>query len=229
MASVVISGDTSGAITISAPAVAGTPTLTLPTTTDTLVGKATTDTLTNKTLTSPTIATPTMTGQATIPTINLTGGQIAFPATQSASTDANTLDDYEEGTWTPTVYGSGGSAGSQAYSSQFGLYIKIGKLVQLTGFAGLSNKGSWTGQVIIGGLPFTSANNNGAYGGTSFYNSNMSYPAGGSGGGAYPVPNTATAFVFYNSGTGGVSNADYSYLTNTSQLGAFTIMYYAAA
>ena len=56
MASVVISGDTSGSVTITAPAVAGTPTLTLPTTTDTLVGKATTDTLTNKTLTSPTIS-----------------------------------------------------------------------------------------------------------------------------------------------------------------------------
>jgi len=60
MASVVISGDTSGAATISAPAVAGTPTLTLPTTTDTLVGKATTDTLTNKTLTSPTLTTPAL-------------------------------------------------------------------------------------------------------------------------------------------------------------------------
>jgi hypothetical protein len=60
MASVVINGDTSGAVTISAPAVAGTPTLTLPTTTDTLVGKATTDTLTNKTLTSPTLTTPAL-------------------------------------------------------------------------------------------------------------------------------------------------------------------------
>ena len=60
MSSIVVSGDTSGAITISAPAVAGTPTLTLPTTTDTLVGKATTDTLTNKTLTSPTLTTPAL-------------------------------------------------------------------------------------------------------------------------------------------------------------------------
>jgi hypothetical protein len=58
MASVIISGDTSGAVTITAPAVAGTPTLTLPTTTDTLVGKATTDTLTNKTLVAPALGTP---------------------------------------------------------------------------------------------------------------------------------------------------------------------------
>lgn len=50
------SGSTSGTTTVQASAVAGTNTLTLPaTTSDTLVGKATTDTLTNKTLTTPTI------------------------------------------------------------------------------------------------------------------------------------------------------------------------------
>jgi len=155
MASVVISGDTSGAVTITAPAVAGTPTLTLPTATDTLIGRATTDTLTNKTLTSPTIATPTMTGQATIPTINLTGGQIAFPASQSASSDANTLDDYEEGTFTPTVTASG-SIASFTYVAQYANYVKIGKTVyfslnsQITSLAGGSS-----GNLRISGLPFT--------------------------------------------------------------------------
>ena len=55
------SGSTSGTTTVQATAVAGTNTLTLPATSnDTLVGKATTDTLTNKTLTSPIITTPTM-------------------------------------------------------------------------------------------------------------------------------------------------------------------------
>jgi hypothetical protein len=63
------SGSTSGTTTVQASAVAGTNTLTLPaTTSDTLVGKATTDTLTNKTLTSPTINT------ATIATPTITGG-----------------------------------------------------------------------------------------------------------------------------------------------------------
>jgi hypothetical protein len=55
MASIGFSGDTSGLISVTAPLVAGSGVLTLPTGTDTLIGKATTDTLTNKTLTSPTI------------------------------------------------------------------------------------------------------------------------------------------------------------------------------
>ena len=65
MSSIVVAGDTSGSITIAAPAVAGSGTLTLPTGTDTLVGKATTDTLTNKTLTSPVITGATITVAAT--------------------------------------------------------------------------------------------------------------------------------------------------------------------
>ena len=58
MSSVIIAGDTSGTITLAAPATAGSSVLTLPVATDTLVGKATTDTLTNKTLTAPVLGTP---------------------------------------------------------------------------------------------------------------------------------------------------------------------------
>jgi hypothetical protein len=62
VASFGFSGSTSGTTTVQATAIAGTNTLTLPATSnDTLVGKATTDTLTNKTLTSPTITTPKIT------------------------------------------------------------------------------------------------------------------------------------------------------------------------
>jgi len=69
VASFGFSGSTSGTTTVQATAIAGTNTLTLPATSnDTLVGKATTDTLTNKTLTSPVISTITNTGTLTLPT-----------------------------------------------------------------------------------------------------------------------------------------------------------------
>ena len=106
-------------------------------------------------LTSPTIATPTFTGQATIPTINLTGGQITFPATQSASSNANTLDDYEEGGFTPVVTGSSTNP-TITYSQQTGSYTKIGNLVLAVIQMGMSARSGGSGNWEIS-LPFASA------------------------------------------------------------------------
>ena len=53
------------------------------------------------------------------------GAGITFPATQSASSDANTLDDYEEGTWTPAPV-SLTVVGTPTYT---GTYTKIGNYV----------------------------------------------------------------------------------------------------
>ena len=60
-----------------------------------------------------------------------TGTGITFPATQSASSNANTLDDYEEGTWTPNQ-GSGLTVSGSFESA--GYYTKIGNLVTISGF-----------------------------------------------------------------------------------------------
>ncbi len=77
-------------------------------------------------------ASPTFTGQATIPTVDLTGGQIAFPATAVPSADPNTIDDYEEGNFTPEVADalSAGNTGSAGTAQ--GQYTKIGRLVSLS-------------------------------------------------------------------------------------------------
>src|ERR1035437_5252288 len=82
-------------------------------------------------------------------------GQIKFPASQNASADVNTLDDYEEGTWTPVIGGSTGTSG-QTYSVQVGYYTKIGKFVTASFYLVLSAKGTITGNAQIQGLPFTS-------------------------------------------------------------------------
>ena len=76
-------------------------------------------------------------------------------AGSSTTSSAHLLDDYEEGTWTP-VYGGASSAGSYTYSTQNGVYTKIGNRVTLdfkllnivTGSIG-------SGNVRITGLPFT--------------------------------------------------------------------------
>jgi hypothetical protein len=124
-----------------------------------MVDTDSTQTLTSKTLTAPTITTPTMTTPViSSGAINLQSGQIAFPAVQAASADANTLDDYEEGSFTPTVASSGG--GTPTYSVQVGRYVKIGKEVKFSLWVVLASKGTLVagGGTTIGGLPFAAAN-----------------------------------------------------------------------
>jgi hypothetical protein len=84
------------------------------------------------------------------------GTGIDFSATSdgSGTTTSELLDDYEEGTWTPGFGAPGGSAGSAAFSSD-GKYVKIGKLVTVYGELYITNKGSWSGTVTFGNLPFT--------------------------------------------------------------------------
>ena len=82
---------------------------------------------------------------------------MAFPATQVASADANTQDDYEEGSWTPALQ-FGGAAVGMTFSDQAGRYTKVGNLVHAAGRLVLSAKGSSVGAAKLTGLPFTSAN-----------------------------------------------------------------------
>ena len=89
-------------------------------------------------------------------TIDLDGGQIAFPATAVPSADPNTLDDYEEGTWTP-VLTFGGASVDLTYGNQTGVYVKIGKQVTLRFRILLTNKGTSSGAAVITGNTFTIA------------------------------------------------------------------------
>jgi hypothetical protein len=76
---------------------------------------------------------------------------IQFPASQAPSSDANTLDDYEEGTWTPSITGI-------TVTSIFSTYTKIGNTVFLRSHMSCSaNPGS---TFSIAGLPFTSSSTN---------------------------------------------------------------------
>lgn len=91
--------------------------------------------------------------------IDLISGQLKFPATQNPSSNVNTLDDYEEGDWTP-VLSFGGSVVGITYSLQLGSYVKIGRFVMLNGIVVLTNKGAAVGNALFTGLPFTIGNSN---------------------------------------------------------------------
>jgi hypothetical protein len=73
---------------------------------------------------------------------------------------ANHLDDYEEGSWTPTIVGNNGASG-QSYTYQNGVYLKVGRFVHLTFDVALSAKGTLSGTyVVLGGLPFSPTGSN---------------------------------------------------------------------
>ena len=75
---------------------------------------------------------------------------IKFPATQVASADANTLDDYEEGTWTPSW------GGTSTYTTRVGKYIKIGNQVTIWFVVFCSSIGTGSA-TVLSGLPFGTA------------------------------------------------------------------------
>ena len=79
---------------------------------------------------------------------------ITFPATQVACSDANTLDDYEEGTWTPT---QGAGVTVVGTFSSVGSYVKIGKQVSFAGYITATTSVAFNpaGGAIVGGLPFS--------------------------------------------------------------------------
>ena len=150
-------------------------------------------------------------------TITLQGGStssngigITFPATQSASTDANTLDDYEEGTWTPVLSASTTPPTVSSYTTQQGVYTKIGNLVTATCNirATLSNVGS--GTPIITGLPFTEA----------------SYIPGVAVGLVSIANNVSTSLgTWYISGTSVYSGGTMAYNLNANAYFTFTVSY----
>jgi hypothetical protein len=84
------------------------------------------------------------------------GAGISFPAAFSSSSDVNTLDDYEEGTFTPTIVGTS-TAGTGTYTTQFGKYTKVGNVVTLViWLTWVAHTG--TGNMRVAGIPFVTPN-----------------------------------------------------------------------
>jgi hypothetical protein len=155
--------------------------------------------------------------------VELAQGQIKFPVTQVASADPNTLDDYEEGTWTMGL-AFGGASVDIVYGNQTAYYTKIGRQVTVNGYMYLTNKGTSTGAATITGLPFTNRNVSLNYApptfggviGISFADQLFGFIG----------PNTTTIQLFETTNAGvqsSLTNADF---TNTSEI-QFSLTYIA--
>ena len=116
--------------------------------------------------------------------LDIAGGNLTFTTADkgvhlgvTSATAANLMDDYEEGTFTPTLNGTGGSASGVTYTSRLGWYEKIGHNVQAHIWLNSNSMSSVpTGNLQVTNLPFTSKNT------TNFYHAiSVSFAANFSG------------------------------------------------
>ena len=160
-------------------------------------------------------------------TTSANGIGITFPATQSASSDANTLDDYEEGTWTPT-FTRNSSNPTITYTNQAGTYVKIGRVVYASSLIAWSaNTGGSGANWFISGLPFTNSNTNAAnYAqGVSQDFNGITFAASTTQFGGY-VNNNETRVFLCSGGTGVASN---NIVVGSSGYMYFSVVYLASA
>lgn len=102
-------------------------------------------------LVTPSVTTTLGVGAAVAST---SGAGITFPATKNPSSNVNTLDDYEEGTWTPVVTSATGSITS--YTVQSATYTKIGRSVTVNVQFTITNNGTGGFRIdILNSLPFS--------------------------------------------------------------------------
>ena len=143
-----------------------------------------------------------------------TGG-IAFPAADVAVADVNTLDDYEEGTWTPAL--ACGTSGTLPLSITAGIYTKIGRLVAFSCFIIAATPATPVGTLTLTGLPFTIRAGNASVGGHGIFATGLAATAT-TAIFALTEPNTTTLSIWtrYAAGSAESNAAD---IALNSQLG----------
>tara|TARA_Y100000593_G_scaffold94616_1_gene194638 strand:- start:462 stop:1730 length:1269 start_codon:yes stop_codon:yes gene_type:complete len=168
---------------------------------------------------------PNGTGSVAITSANLvltSGNGIDFSATADSSGTAasEVFDDYEEGSFTPT-WASGLT--SISYTSQVGRYVKIGTFVYCQILLDASSATKDSGQVKIGGLPFTSANVTGSHGSGVCANTAGGFDIGD--GVVFEIQNNDTELIWHSE-----SGADYAGTSLSDQNAPmkFTVTYIAA-
>ena len=136
----------------------------------------------------------------------------------------NTLDDYEEGTWTPALIGTTTNP-TLTYTARSGLYTKIGNLVQIRGFMQVSITVAGVGSLQLSGLPFTSANTTETPGSVGY---NSCFTATGAPL-VFAVGQNATVCNFYKTTTADARSGTYLALSAATDLNLSTGYFYFAA
>ena len=169
----------------------------------------------------------TFSGQQTIPTINLTGGQITFPATAVPSANANTLDDYEEGSWTPRLTGTGGGDYTPG-GVNAARYVKVGRVVFATcTLSWAARVTPYSGSLMVAGLPFACGSNR-AVGSIGAVSGGLTFNAGYSQWTYLVDPNNTSVYIIEGSTSG--SGYTHSPVVAVSGLVyAMTVIYEASA
>lgn len=123
-----------------------------------------------------------LTGSATDVVLDLSAanaGQIKFPATQNPSSNANTLDDYEEGTFTPTMEFATAGTSSWSYSQQDAVYTKIGNFIfEAIGLNATPTIGTGSGTISVRGNPFSRSSTGNPQSTMLLSTSTWTWPAG---------------------------------------------------
>jgi hypothetical protein len=153
--------------------------------------------------------------------LSASSGGIQFNGDTAA---ANALDDYEEGTFTPSMTFGGGSSGI-SYFDRIGNYTKIGSQVTCTIYLALTGVGSSTGTAKITGLPFTASNANRGIAAASTIRFNSIVFVGQLG---VQGQTNGTVIDFFQTTEAGVSSALTNLNFNSSSEMVITITYFTA-
>jgi len=140
-------------------------------------------------------------------TPSTSGSGITFPATQSASTNANTLDDYEEGTWTPSITADTNCSALSVSGSPW--YVKVGGLVTYCVKITFTVTSSGSTTAFYFAAPFAQSTLTDIQGGSAALNLGASYTAGGvvdSSAGNSDVYVSFSAAIVSSSGAGFYAN-----------------------
>ena len=181
--------------------------------------------LPSTTLTTPIVATTMGVGGATPST---SGSGITFPATQSASSNANTLDDYEEGTYTATLTPSTSGSITLDAGSRTLSYTKIGNRVYVTGYVYVASVSSPSGANVKVSLPFTALSGSDAYQTcSSICANNLGSSKPGNGVWSY-LPVGADWFTMYDGTINSVGTGNFGVIVVSNCDFRFSISYIAA-